>query len=216
MTQPVPTLPQPTKRPWIGKRATNFEPKWLSIVASFSVVWITALLMFSWPLRPMDEDFTFSQEVQLLLDVQGTLQKFTGKTPTMDSIRDVMFGQAATGEAIRVAAVQIIDSNAKLKPLDEKATAEQIKERANGREIATVLQAAVDRWGEQEKEFNSYKRGFYIILALMCIGGPFIFFLIGGELFLRIAENAKAKKARLAEGAKRRRELLMQRAKEKR
>lgn len=214
-TQPPAAQAAPAKRPWIGKKSTTMEPKWLSIVAAFSAVWISAILAFSWALRPMDEDFTFSQEVQLLLDVQGTLTKFTGKTPTMDSIRDVMFGSTVYGEGVRTAAQTIIDNNAKLPALDATATAEQVKERAQGREVTTVLQAAVERWAEQEKEFQSYKQGFYAILTLICLGVPVVFFLLGGEFFIRLTEKAKARKARLAEGAKRRRELLKERAKQR-
>lgn len=209
----TPSAAPSTTNRWMGYKSITLEKRWLKICAAFFLIWTTICIVVIWPYRPLRDEFEFGQEVQLLLDVQSVLHRISGTTPTMDSIRDVVFGEKLYGEALLKKGREIVEGHMQKEPLTDAATDEEKKRRGQENEFINVLQNGMQRWEDAKSGWHKDVAIFYTVWALLCIGPTIVFFILGSEGYRRWNSKMSARQQRLREGAKRRREMMAERAK---
>lgn len=173
-------------------------PQWFLGCLLAALLLTATLLALSWPYRPKIADVHFDQEVRLLLELQQVLYKKTGGYPTMDSIRDVSFGNGAVGEKMHLA----LKRQVKERPAETEDNKDALRKMAE----------ALDRWDAAIADFWLDLTLFYAPLVVFGLGPPGMVYVIGQKRFIAW-QAARAERAlHAAAGAKKRREMALARS----
>jgi hypothetical protein len=149
-----------------GNAHRTLRTQWIGVCIAIAVL-LNAAMYFGlrWT-YPTDESIDFREEVSTLLSVQGFMMaKRPGEIiPSMDSIRDVVFGPKVVGAAVL------------------KRSKEMIKERKNldlDPVLVNTLQESVKRWERAQKDVHRQQTAFVLGFATLSLGGPILLFLLG-------------------------------------
>lgn len=198
MTNTAPQATVATARAITPKKKPNYW--WMGVCAGLSICLLAVMYQLFWQFIPKQEKTDFYEEVQMLLDLQREIKEKTGEVATMDSIRDVVFGNNIVAGGVRKRAEQLVAD----------AGSDETQ-----KQYAVIIQKGLLRWNESSEETQKDRLIFILSFFITGIGFPAGLWWFGRPGIESLLAKMKAKQAIKAEASRKKREALMARAKQK-
>jgi hypothetical protein len=157
-------------KPPRGAASRALRRNWLCVCIALAVLLNLGMyygLRWSYP---TDEQTDFREEVSTLLSIQGYLiaVKPNDIIPSMDSIRDVVFGSKVVGAAVRQRCRDMLKDR-------EKIDLDPI--------LANTVEESLRRWDQAEKNQRRLQKGFIAGFLAISLGTPVLLFTLGLPAF---------------------------------
>jgi hypothetical protein len=198
MTSTAPQASASPTRTATPKKKPNYW--WMSVCAGLSICLLAVMYQFFWQFIPKQEKTDFYEEVQMLLDLQREIKDKTGEVATMDSIRDVVFGNNIVAGGVRKRAEQLVADAGN----DETQ-----------KQYAVIIQKGLLRWDESSEATRMDRLIFIFCFFVTGLGFPLGLWWFGRPGIENLLQKLKAKQAVKAEVSRKKREAAMARAKQK-